>query len=324
MDNQNTKEINLMDIFTAIGKWLRKIIVGFIKYIGKLLQLSFRHKILIICVLLVSVIIGQYLSRPSARKYKVEGMCQLNGVNAPTVMETGKQLSFSSPLFLSTSLARKLNIPDSVAKKVAAIELFPVIDYQHNGVPDLVDFNRNHSLNDSMNVLMKNYVYIRIKMIGTDHAQEVGNAVLNYINSNEKAKKDFNVKRAQLIERINMCDMELARIDSLANITYFKDKKPEIKFENNKLLLGNSEIQLFYKNLLELLDTKAIAQTKLEDAVKPIVNPAGFIINPSPVNSRLKYGVYSLVFGLVLGLIFGFIIENRKKWLNFLKTNDKI
>ena len=121
-----------------------------------------------------------------------------------------------------------------------------------------------------------------------------------------------------------MCDMELVRIDSLANITYFKDKKPEIKFENNKLLLGNSEIQLFYKNLLELLDTKAIAQTKLEDAVKPIVNPAGFIINPSPVNSRLKYGVYSLAIGFVLGLILAFVIENTKKWLNFLQKDDKI
>ena len=324
MDNQNTKEINLMDVFIAIGKWLRKIIVGLIKYIGKLLQLSFRHKVLIICVLLVSVVIGQYLSRPSARKYKVEGMCQLNGVDASTVMEIGKQLSFSSPLFLSTSLSRKLSIPDSVAKKVTAIELFPVIDYQHNGVPDLVDFNRNHSLIDSINVLMKNYVYIRILMIGTDHVQEVGNAVLNYINSNEKAKKDFNVKRAQLTEQINMCNLEIARIDSLANITYFKDKKPEIKFENNKLLLGNSEIQLFYKNLLELLDTKAIAQSKLENAINPIVNPSGFLINPSPVNSPLKYGVFSLVIGLILGLILGFIIENTRKWLIFLQKNDKI
>lgn len=318
MENKSTNEINLVDIFVAIGKWLKNALFFLLNYFGGLLRLIYRKKILIGSIMLLFFIASQYFARPSARIYKVDAMGTLYGVEASTVLDIGKQLSQSSPRFSATSLASKLNIPDSVAKKVAGIGFYYVIDYLKDNTPDVVDFHRNHSLKDTLNVRMRNHVYIRLKTIGINHAQEVGKAVLNYINSNHTALKDLETSNNLLREQIRLCDVEMSRLDSLSNITYFKEKTPEIKFENNKLLVGNNSVQLFYGDLLQLQRIKAAAQTRLEEAEQPLVVPAGFVVNPNSVNGRLKSGVFGLIYGFFAGLILSYILENIKKWLKYL------
>lgn len=319
METKKTNEINLMDIFIAIGKWLKKIFISTLNVVGLTLQLLYRNWILAASVLLLAIIIGQYMARPAARIYNVDAMCVLYGVEAPTIKEVGKQLSLSSPMFATTSLARKIALQDSIVSKVVGVEFFPVIDYLSDKSPDMIDFKRNHSLNDTTNLAMGNYVYLRMKIKGTNHAQEVGNAVLKYINSNPTVQNEYNIFKTQQKEKVKLCDRELSRIDSLANITYFKEKKPEIKFENNKLLIGNNTIQLFYGDLLNLQSIKNKAQLLLEEAVQPVVIPSGFIVNPTAINGRLKYGVLSLMFGLALSIACAYVLEKRKKWLNYLQ-----
>ena len=167
--------------------------------------------------------------------------------------------------------------------------------------------------------MVMNYIYMRIKVKGTRHAQAIGEAMLKYLNTNVTIQNQYNVFKAQLNEKIVLCDAEMLRLDSLAKITYFRDKKPEIKFESNKLLIGNNEVQLFYNDLLNLQANKAQAMAQLEVAKQPVVIPSGFVINPNSVNGRVKLGVYSLFIGLIISTILGYYIENRKKWLKYLQ-----
>ena len=250
MEKKNTKEVNLLDIFAAIWQGIVKTVSCIVSIAGKTLQLLFRHKVLTIILLLLAFAISQYHARPSNRKYHTGGMAVLYGVEAKTVMQLGNQLSVSSPRFEETSLARKLNIPDSVSKKITEIRFFNVIDYKNDSVPDKVDFNNNHSLSDTLNVRMKDHVYIRIKTIGTGHAPEVSEAVMKYINSNSMVQTEFEAWKNTLKQRIVVAELESKRIDSLAKIKYFQESKPNIKFDNNQLLVGNQHTQLFYADML--------------------------------------------------------------------------
>ena len=319
MENSKPNEVNLLDILVASGKLIKNLFKGLLRFAGYILKLLYRNKILTAIIFLLAIVIGQYMARPSARKFNVDAMCVLYGPEATTISEVGKQLSLSSPRYEATSLANKLSLPDSIATKVAGVEFFQVIDYQLDHTPDEIDFSNSHSLEDTLNLPMRDYIYMRIKVKGTRHAQAIGEAMLKYLNTNVTIQNQYNVFKAQLNEKIVLCDAEMLRLDSLAKITYFRDKKPEIKFESNKLLIGNNEVQLFYNDLLNLQANKAQAMAQLEVAKQPVVIPSGFVINPNSVNGRVKLGVYSLFIGLIISTILGYYIENRKKWLKYLQ-----
>ena len=319
MENNKTNEINLLDIFIIIGKWIKKIYTSLLRFAGVILKLLYRNKILTAIIFILAIVIGQYMARPSARKFNVEAMCVLYGPEAKTISEIGKQLSLSSPRFAATSLANKLSLPDSIASSVAGVQFFQVIDYQRDHTPDMIDFGHSHSMEDTLNLPMTDYIYMRLKVKGTRHAQVIGEAMLKYLNTNPTIQNQYSIMKAQLNEKIILCDAELLRVDSLAKITYFRDKKPEIKFENNKLLIGNNYIQLFYQDLLNIQANKTLAMNRLMEAKQPVVIPSGFVVNPNSTNGRAKLGIYSLMIGLMLSLALAFFIENWRKWLKYLQ-----
>ncbi len=317
-EKKTTNEVNLIDILAAIWKWIVSAVKFIINVIGKVLQLLFRHKVLTLILLAACFAISQYFSRPSNRRYNVEGMAVLHGVQAKTIKQIGSQLSTSSSRFEVTSLGHKLGLRDSVAKKLGGVQFFDVIDYKKDSVPDVVDFNRNHSLTDTVNVVMPNYIYVRLIMAGTNHVDEAGEAVLNFLNNNPIVQSEFETQKNIYEQQIALTDLEAKRLDSLALIKYFENEKPNIKFQNNQLLIGNQNIQLFYGDRLYLQRIRSEAQTRLSEAKAPIIIPSGFIINPKAVNGRMKNGMKGLIVGFALSLLIAFFLENYKKWIHFL------
>lgn len=318
-NNKTTNEINLIEILAIVWNWIVSAVKFVFRFAGGLLQMIFRHKVLTIILLIVAFAISQYFARTSNRQYNVDAMAVLHGVKAKTVKQIGSQLSTSSPRFKETTLGYKLGLPDSLSKRLLGVQFFDVIDYKKDSVPDVVDFNRNHSLSDTTNVVMPDHVYIRLILQGTKNVSEIGDAVLTYINENPVVDTDFETSKEMLKKQILITELEDKRLDSLAMIKYFENEKPNIKFQNNQLLIGNQTTQLFYGDRLYLQKIRAQAETKLAEAKAPVVIPSGFIINPKAINGRIKNGMNGLIIGLVLSVLIAFVLENYKKWIKFLK-----
>lgn len=318
-DKKSTNEINLVDILGIIWEWIVSAVKFIVNLIGKTLQLLFRHKILTLILLLLSFAISQYNSRLSNRKYYVGGMAMLHGVPSSTIKQVGNQLTLSSNRFESTSLEQKLGLDTETAKFLIDVQFFDVIDYKKDSIPDVVDFSRKHSLSDTTNVVMRDHIYIRMKMYGTQHVQEVGDAVLTYLNSNATVQSDYETRRTNLTQRIEIIDSELKRIDSLSLIKYFEPEKQGMRFENNQLFVGNQYTQLFYRDKLVLQKNKAQTITSLAAAKAPVVMPSGFIIEPKALNDRIPNGIKGLAIGLALSILLASVFENYKKWVEFLK-----
>ena len=118
--------------------------------------------------------------------------------------------------------------------------------------------------------------------------------------------------------KIRLCDTEIQRLDSLANLSYFKDSDKKISLENNNLIVGEQRKQLFYNDILSLQELRNINTNSLVLYKKPVDFPAGLIVNPVPINGRIKYGVYSIFIGSLLALIMVYLIDNLKKIINYL------
>jgi len=318
-ENNSTKEINLLQLISLFFDWLKKLGKGILNVFGYLLRLIYRQKITLIIVLIICIGISQYLARPSERIYKAESMAMIYGSDAQTARQVCKQLENSSPTNKLISLATKLSLPDSIAKNVVGISSYYVIDFMRDSVADMVDFNDNHSLKDTVNVRMRDRVYLQVLIKNIAQLPKVQSALLNYFNNNEVLKSQFEIKKNELIQEIQICNTESHRIDSLAKVSYFKDSNSQLRFDKDKLLLGQQSKQLFYGELLRLQELRAHSEVKLSNYIQPVVLPTGLIVSPKPINGRIKYGMYGIEIGVVISLLLAGLIENLKKIITYLK-----
>ncbi len=318
MEENHSKEINLLDLIQMFFNWLRRLAWGFLLFLGNCLRLLCRN-LLITCVCIVcGVALGWYLGRSSNRQYEAESMAVLNGSISQTVMEVSQQLERSSHLSDYTSLSSKLLLHDSITRNITGIESFYVIDYLNDSTPDIVDFKRKHPLDDTLNVRMANRLYFRIRTKNVNQVPAFEQAFLAYFNRNERLVKEFDVKRNNLLGEVKLLDAEISRLDSMASITYLQKPLMQAQLKWNTLLLGEQERQLLYEDLLFLQKLKGKREMELANCTAPVVLPTGFMPKPLPVHGRLFYLVVCGVLSVVAALLLALVVENRKCILNYL------
>jgi len=298
MEENNSKEINLLQLISLFLDWISNLVKSVFNFLGHIIKLIYRHRLIVIIVILFCIICGQYMARPSARSYKAEAMAMLYGSDAQTTREVCKQLENTLSSNNLISLATKLSLPDSVAKDILEFRSFYVIDYMKDNVADVIDFKNNHSLTDTLNIRMPNKIYLRLITRNINQVAQIQVALLSYFNNNETMKSKFEAKRNVFAQSILICDREMLRIDSLAKVTYFKDYDKQLKFDNNTLLIGKQDKQLFYLDLLKLQEIKSNAEVELADYKQPMELPSGFVVNPNPLNGRIRYGILSILIDL--------------------------
>ncbi len=323
MEENNLKEVSLFQLIAIIFQWIKKILTNFIQFVGKSLQLLYKFKWVTLSIVILCVAAGLYFSRPNARIYKVEAMAVLHGGDVQTLKEICKQLENSLATNDYLSLATKMGIPDSVSRKFFAIRTFDVIDYLGDGTADKIDFKRRHALDDTMNVKMKDRLYIQIRTQSIQLVPAFQEALVKYFTSHPILSSQFEAQKKFYADQIKICDAELQRIDSLAKVFYFKDNIDQIKFENNKLIVGESRKQLFYGELLEINSRKVWSENKLAECVLPVDFPSNFVVIPNAVNSRFKMLVIALFGSVVLSLLFAFLFDNLKNIVNFLENKKE-
>ncbi len=319
-EQKEMKEVNLLQLLSIFFQWIKRTFINLLNITGKSLQLLYSYKWATIFVIILSLAAGLYLSRPSAKKYKAEAMAIIHGSEAQTVKEICKQLEQTIATNDNLSLTTKMGLPDSISKNIISIRTFDVIDYLADGTADKIDFKQTHSLDDTMNVKMKDRVYIQIKTINISQVPIFQEYLKKYFAANPILASQFEAQKNSLLDQIKICDAELQRIDSLAKVMYFKSEKDQINFENNKLLVGESRKQLFYGELLEINSRKGWAENKLAECVSPVDFPSNFVVIANPVNNRIKYTVLALAVGVVLSLLLALFLSNLRKIINYLEN----
>ena len=318
MEENNSKELNLLDLIRMFFNWLKRLGWGILRLLGNWLRMLCRNWAVTLVVLAASVAVALYLGRTENRKYKAEAMAILNGSISQTVMEVTQQLSLSSPLSDDTKLSAKLGLPDSIARNIAGIESFYVIDYLNDSTPDMVDFKRRHSLEDTLNVRMPNRLYFRVKTKNVRQLPAFEQAFTDYFNRNERLVKEFNVKRANLQGEISLLDAEIHRIDSMATITYLHEPYMQAQIKWNTLLFGEQERQMLYGDLLFLQKTEREARSGTGQLHRPRGVARWLHGNAPPVHGHIFYLVICGVIGAFVAMLIELLIEHRKTILDYL------
>ena len=319
MEDNSSKEINLLQLLNLLFAWIVKCVKSIVRFFGHLIQLTYKFRLITFLLVICGTGVGLYLSRPSAKVYKAEAMAMLYGSEAQTVKEVCKQLENSIASNNLYSLSAKLSLPDSITKNIVEFHAFYAITYHKDSVAETIDFKESHPISDTINVKMKDRLYFQVLTKNIAQLPKVQGAILNYLNNNVVMKSEHINKKNELSQRIKICNDEIKRIDSLAKISYFKNPEKQLKFENNNLLIGDQKKQLFYDDLLRLQRTKSKTESRLMDFKQPVVLPAGFTPSPLALNGTLKYSAIGLLIGYLVAILASFLLEHRKAIVRYLE-----
>lgn len=322
MEKNDNKEINLLELIEILINWIKNVVIKAASFVGNLIQLLYRHLVITLAIILIAVSVGVYLSRPEARIYKAEALGIIYGSDAQTIKEISRQLENASSIDQQISFGKKLNLPDSIAKNIVSFNSYYVIEYIKEHTAVKIDYANGLPEKDTMYVKMHDRVYFQLKVKKINQVPAIEKAILNYFNTSELLQTHFQNARNQISDQIKISRKELARIDSLAKINYFKDNNEQLRFDKNKLLVGEQQKQLFYNDLLRLQDIISVSESTLRNFKQPIDIPSGFVVNPAPVNGTFKYSVISIFIGLIISLVVSGLLENTKKLIDFLKRKD--
>ncbi len=320
MKDNDTKELNLVQIIQLTFRWISSLLQKFVMFLGKLSQLSYKHWYIFLLFVALGVAGGFYFSQQSKLKYKAGTTLYVSYSKAFLVKDIIDKLKSSPANHKELSLAAKLNIPDSVADNILEMKYFNIIDYGKDDSQDLIDFKNQHSLADTMNVVMDDRIYLRVKTKNPNQISIFKDALLAYLNSNPRLIQEFEAKQQGHLEKVAFSEKEINRLDSLANTSYFKDKSySTFNYEKDKLMIGEQKKPLFYEDVLNLIATKDYSQHYLNVAKTPVYMTDGFAVE-GPTNPRAKLLVYGLLIGIAVGLIMSFVFEHLKTICKFLQN----
>lgn len=323
MSEKSEKEINLLELLGLIFDRIKLFLSKTVQFLSYLIGHSYRYKWLIMIVVFLSLIVGQYHARKSNRYYKAGAYVSVNGSNVNEIKAIISQLENANPLEEKLSLSTKLNIDDSIARSIREIRSFYVIDYNRDSIPNVIDFKNSHSKRDTVNVYHTRVFYLQVKTFSIDNLPIIEQSIKNFVNNNAFVRQKFDAEIMNFKSEIDICNRELQRIDSLAKVSYFKDEQSNIKLENNKLIVGEQRKQLFYDDMFELQKRKRKAELELAQFVEPVVIPGGLVVNPKAVNNRVDNAIVSGLIGLALALWLSFLLRYTHNVISWLDKKSK-
>ncbi len=323
MTGEPQKEISFIAIMKSIFKGLKIFIIWLIKLLGAGSQLLYRHKVITVLIMAMSLAIGWYLTRAEKKEYNISAMAIINGASAQTVREIAKPLEWSSYVSDHASLPQLLSLPPAIANNFYELQSFYMIDYGNDSIPDIIDWGYSYTPEDTLSFKMQNRLFFTLKGTNVRFLPQYQEAFLKYFNENPLLKREFEIKKQTLEERLLITDKEIKRIDSMATLCYLKGDEINLRISRKDFSIG-SEKQLFYDDLFMLYKKKIDFESELASFTEPMVLPSDFAIHPRPNNGRSKVLTISGLIGLGVIVFLCLFIENRKCIFSYLSKRQKI
>ncbi len=324
--NETPRELNLWDLclicFRAVGnafRWAWNFGVN-------TFRLSVQLWYIVLPVIILSVACGLYYSRKDNRIYKVGTMVHLSGVNRTDVSRLYESLALATPDSINgaQTLASQLGLTQQQASKLRKFATWGVIDYQADSIPDAIDEKNKHDKKDTVTVIMPNYLYLSFQTKAPQEAQEVGHAIIKFLNADTDLQKAYTAHLTVLQRRAEFCKTQINLLDSLTSVFYFdKINAEQVKVNpySPSFVVGEKRLGLFHYDILYMLDKHHQVEKQLATASAPVVPMGDFVVNPKAVNGRLKCTAVALVLGYLLGCALAFVWKRRKQFAEWLQED---
>ena len=314
------QEIDLLEIFARIGKGLKNIIVFLLKGILFLIVFAIKRIHYLIGFVIVGALIGFVLFKSTKRYYSSDLVAQPNGITSTDMVSYINDLHNLCEKNNASALAYALQMKDSTAKKIKDIQAFYIIDLNHDGIGDMVDFKNTYNPKDTSQRILENRIYVRVEVYDNKAFANVRNGLFRYLRSNTFVIKQNEIRKEQLKELISQCENEMSKLDSLQKTEYF-GKYNNIPVKGSQMMfLSEQQKPLYYEDMLKLVGRKQYYQKELELATDAFTIIKDFTNLTVAENPKGKYIIkFGAIFG-VLGYIILLLLKYRKSITKFIAS----
>lgn len=316
----DVKEIDLIELFSIIGKGIKRMIISLIKAFLFLIVFGVKRIHFLILFVIAGGVIGLIFFNSTQRFYSSDLIAQPNGISSVDMVDYINDLTALCKTGNKKGLARSLKLPDSTAIKIKDIKAFHYIDINNDKVGDFIDFDKNFNAIDTTKKIVKDRIYLQVDVFDNNAFEEVRIGIFNYIANNPYLIKLNELRKKELKELISQTNIEINKLDSLQNVDYFNNKSSLSASNDNRLMfLSEKDKQLYYRDKLNLIEKKQEYIKELELATAPITIIKDFTQLAVAENPK---GEYIIKFGFWFGMI-GYIIllvfKYRKNVLELIK-----
>lgn len=303
-------EIDLIEVFQKIGNAIVKLFNSFLFLLYRILLFFIRRAILIGVILILCLTFGvfKYKTSPSYYSSTLEAYS-----NAMSSIDMINYVNNLHELFLEDNtigLQNKLGISEDKLEEIKDVKAYKVVDFDMDGIPDLIDFEEDYETSDS--IISRNRFAVKVEVFNQESFPIIQESILSFIDQNKYIKERNTIRKRQLNELITKLDFEISSLDSLKKKEYFT-KEEEAKTQTGQILVMNEiETQLYHPQIIALYKEKQRLEETLELRTEPITIIQDFSTLSVTENNLMFYIKFWGPVGLFLGILIATLIETRK------------
>ena len=319
------KETSLFDLIYAACKACGRGINRIICLLSRMIRLSWRKAYIVLPLLILGLAAGIYWTRPENRKYKVEAVLILNGPTEFDVAQALMPIEFAVDANMSETqnLQNLLQLEPEIARVTTRFEHFPVIDFRHDSVPDMIDYKRSHKRSDTLDIVMDNRIAVRFRTKNINSVPTVQQNLLKYLNSQPQIQAAFEAKKADIERYAEFCRVQTEVLDSFITEFYFNQgisTQTKVRAWSPGLVVGSREVQAMHNDMFELMERRKQVTHELSLMTAPVVLDSNFALNPEPVRNPHIWRILFMLAGWIAGAVLAWLIEDRKNILAWLRS----
>ena len=319
------KETSLFDLIYAACKACGRGINRIICLLSRMIRLSWRKAYIVLPLRILGLAAGIYWTRPENRKYKVEAVLILNGPTEFDVAQALMPIEFAVDANMSETqnLQNLLQLEPEIARVTTRFEHFPVIDFRHDSVPDMIDYKRSHKRSDTLDIVMDNRIAVRFRTKNINSVPTVQQNLLKYLNSQPQIQAAFEAKKADIERYAEFCRVQTEVLDSFITEFYFNQgisTQTKVRAWSPGLVVGSREVQVMHNDMFELMERRKQVTHELSLMTAPVVLDSNFALNPEPVRNPHIWRILFMLAGWIAGAVLAWLIEDRKNILAWLRS----
>ena len=157
-------------------------------------------------------------------------------------------------------------------------------------------------MGDTTNLIMSDRLMVGIKAKNLAGYNDVYNKIAQYLVAQPTINAIHQAFVEQTENRIEFCDNEIKRLDSLANHTYFNSPTDFSLKMNNTVLTGEVKKQLLYEEINQLYNWRQNLSYNLERYKSPAYSVGCYFDAFVAINCSLSVDVRWYAFGYAVSL----------------------
>ncbi len=311
-------EIDLIEVFQKMGNGIKNLLNSFLNLLYSILLFFIRKSIIIFVIIVLGLIYGFFQYKTSPRYYSSSIEAYSNAISSIDMINYINNIHELFKENNNVGLQSKLELDPLLLKKIKDVKAFKVIDFNDDGVTDLIDYNEKYLTSDT--IVSETRFVVKVEVFDPQIFPVIQESIFNYINQNSYINKLNSIRKAQLQELILKLNTEVASLDSLKKVEYFTTEK--LKPQAGQLLVMNEkETQLYHEQIISLYKQKQALERTLELRTEPITIIQDFSALSTIENKLMKYFKFYGIVGLILGIFISIIIENFKGILKIIRES---